>query len=162
MGIRRCLSDVPPTIVEGPANKTFNLLYGESKSFNCTASGIPEPTVVWYKDDKIVVNETGVSVTKDMLLTLSEITVQRNGVYKCVARSLGGTISSNAIVNVYCKICLFLLVHCFSVLHNSIVKKSVSNGRLAILSLSASASPLLFLLKNLDFGEVKIKSTIAI
>ena len=92
------------------------MLYGESKSFNCTASGIPEPTVVWYKDEKIVVNETGVSVTKDMLLTLSEITVQRNGVYKCVARSLGGTISSNAIVNVYCKICLFLLVHCFPVL----------------------------------------------
>jgi hypothetical protein len=109
-------SDIPPSITEGPANQTYKLLYGESKSFNCAASGIPEPSAVWYKDDKIVVNATGVSVTEDMSLTLREVTAERNGVYKCVAKNLGGTVSSNAIVSVYCKMCLLppSIVHRFS------------------------------------------------
>jgi hypothetical protein len=81
------------------------LLYGEKASFKCAASGVPKPSVVWYKDDELVENiwSDQMVVDWDGTLQLIDATVDLNGDYRCVAKNLGGMTDVGMNVNVYCK-----------------------------------------------------------
>ena len=94
-------------ITESPINKTYRVLYGTSKAFKCAATGIPTPTLKWYKDDVLIENSTSVSVDTAMTLRLMDVRLEDSGVYKCVARNLDTSASTSANVTVYCKMFVF-------------------------------------------------------
>ena len=71
---------------------------GQNLSFNCTANGIPMPTIVWRKDGQLIIpssrrstssknypgfrsNITGTTST----LTITDLTGSDNGTYSCRA-----------------------------------------------------------------------------
>ena len=75
---------------------------GQNVSFNCTADGVPIPTIVWRKDGQLIIpsnrrslslqNSTGfrsntipgvVQVTS--ILTITDLTGSDNGSYSCRA-----------------------------------------------------------------------------
>ena len=75
-----------PTVVISPVALTVN--EGESASFQCSASGNPEPAVVWNKLD----NQTEIiqSAASGGKLQLKNVTGNDSGVYQCSATNILG------------------------------------------------------------------------
>ena len=86
-----------PTVVVSPVTLTVN--EGGSASFQCSASGNPEPAVVWSKLD----NQSEVSGEK---LELTNVTGNDSGVYQCSATNILGTSKEVVVFTVNGKILL--------------------------------------------------------
>ena len=90
-------------ITEGPANKTYYVLFGKSRTFSCRATGVPTPKITWHKDGIPVQNGEGVSVSRDGTLQLTEAFKNQSGMYTCFAENLASTVYSNATIEVFRK-----------------------------------------------------------
>ena len=75
-----------PTVAVSPTKLTVN--EGGTASFQCSASGNPEPTVVWSKLDK----QSDIKQSSDSggKLTLQSVTESTSGTYKCLASNILG------------------------------------------------------------------------
>ena len=84
---------MPANITEGPVS--LNITQPDTASFNCTASGVPRPSIWWIgpnnssmlseRDD---VNISLQNINNDVLISvlmLSEVNISRNGTYTCSA-----------------------------------------------------------------------------
>ena len=75
-----------PVINVSPTKLTVN--EGGTASFQCSASGNPEPTVVWSKLDKQ--SDIRQSTDSGGKLTLRRVTESTSGTYKCLASNILG------------------------------------------------------------------------
>ena len=66
---------------------------GSDLKLSCSASGFPEPTVYWYKDDHLYQRRGGD-------LTLRSLQQRDSGTYSCVAQNVVGTVSTTFDVSV--------------------------------------------------------------
>ncbi|KAL9967881.1 hypothetical protein ACROYT_G026184 [Oculina patagonica] len=93
-----------PAVVVSPVTLTVN--EGGSASFQCSASGNPEPAVVWSKlDNQSEITQSAVSRGK---LQLTKVTGNDSGVYQCSARNILGNSREvvRLAVNVYPRVSL--------------------------------------------------------
>ena len=75
-----------PAVVVSPATLTVN--EGGSASFQCSASGNPEPAIVWSKvDNQSEITQSAVSGGK---LQLKHVTENDSGLYQCSATNILG------------------------------------------------------------------------
>ena len=75
-----------PAVVVSPATLTVN--EGGSASFQCSASGNPEPAIVWSKvDNQTEISQSAVSGGK---LQLKHVTGNDSGTYQCSATNILG------------------------------------------------------------------------
>ena len=72
---------IPPKIVQPPKN-TSERLYS-STSLTCKATGSPTPTILWYKDNKLIDNDN----VDQFVLNITELDVKDRGFYHCEAKS---------------------------------------------------------------------------
>ena len=84
----------------------------EGDSITCTATGYPEPDIVWLNNDGSVVDMNRLVTDSKMIMGVGNLvkvnvlmTVRRNdgGVYKCVANNPVGNNTSIVNITVYCK-----------------------------------------------------------
>ena len=106
---------VPPFFINILSTKTFGIL-GSNMSINCTAYGVPRPSVTWRKNNEDISSSSpGITIINDNVtvhqvtsyLMLSHISHNDGGIYHCNA--------SNELVE---------------------VKSIISSGRVTILSKS--------------------------
>ena len=75
-----------PAVVVSPATLTVN--EGGSASFQCSASGNPEPAIAWSKvDNQSEITQSAVSSGK---LQLKNVTGYDSGLYQCLATNILG------------------------------------------------------------------------
>ena len=75
-----------PTVVVSPV--TLTVKEGGSASFQCSASGNPEPAIVWSKvDNQSKITQSAVSGGK---LQLKHVTGNDSGLYQCSATNILG------------------------------------------------------------------------
>ena len=77
--------------------ETHNLLAGTTVTLPCRVTGVPTPSVKWYKDG-VSFHNPGVGG-----LVLHNVTLRDNGRYKCVAVNVDGEAISVGTVDVQCK-----------------------------------------------------------
>lgn len=75
-----------PVFVSEPTNQT--ILELESAIFTCNASGDPIPTVQWFKNDNMIINETLTT------FTIANASVNDSGIYTCRAGNVVANITS--------------------------------------------------------------------
>lgn len=80
----------PPVFVEAPASVFVALL--DRASLSCVATGFPQPTIQWYKDDSPLPDEM------NTVLAFEEITLSNRGRYYCTASNSQGSIKSASVV----------------------------------------------------------------
>lgn len=71
---------------------------GSVVNITCTASGIPEPDVKWFRNG--LVKSQG---TKTVLLTFNNVSRTDDGRYKCQANNSAGDIGNYVALVVHCK-----------------------------------------------------------
>ncbi|CAO4383374.1 unnamed protein product [Caenorhabditis nigoni] len=81
---------VAPKILERPSTQVVHK--GEQVTLWCEASGVPQPSISWYKDEQLLSN-TGIdetATTKKKSVIFSSITPSQAGVYTCKAENWVG------------------------------------------------------------------------
>ena len=82
---------VPPFFINVPSTKTFGIL-GSNISLNCTAYGVPRPTVIWRKNNEhvssfspgiTIINNNVTAYQVTSYLILSHISHNVSGIYHC-------------------------------------------------------------------------------
>ena len=82
-----------PLIEEGPV--TTNLDFYSYLSLTCLASGNPQPSIQWYKDESEIGGEGS------PFLIIEETVLTDRGVYRCTATNLLGVeVSKVAYINI--------------------------------------------------------------
>ena len=71
---------------------------GSAVSINCTASGIPEPVVKWFRNDRVIIERK-----KTALLTFNNVNRTDDGRYKCQANNSVGDTENHVVLVVHCK-----------------------------------------------------------
>ncbi|XP_039268950.2 hemicentin-1-like [Styela clava] len=95
---------VPPTIAGDDMTHTIQVT--RYLAIECRASGIPKPTLSWYKDGRTVaiinndLEEGPQTLDNGRYLEFSRIRVEDEGVYKCVATNEAGSDDKTHTVNV--------------------------------------------------------------
>ncbi|XP_062584793.1 collagen alpha-1(XVII) chain-like [Saccostrea cucullata] len=91
---------VLPNIAKQPRSSTNNA--GTSAEFRCVNSGIPTPTVTWYKDGKLLVPDSRHQISSNgEVLTIQNIRVSDAGRIECrVANQVGTATSREAVLTV--------------------------------------------------------------
>jgi hypothetical protein len=80
---------VPPIIHEGPHD--INSTIGETISLSCNTSGVPPPTVSWFKNGQNLISGTGtVTVGLDHTLVLTGVQEGDSGAYQCRSSNKAG------------------------------------------------------------------------
>ena len=87
------VSGSPPTIIHGPQS-IFVGIY-DNVTLTCAASGSPQPTIHWYKDNTLLQGEVSPSYI------IQSVQLNDRGVYHCEAANELGTVKSQrAVVNI--------------------------------------------------------------
>ena len=73
---------VPPRITEPPKTTTGRLY--SSASLTCKATGSPTPSILWYKDKRLIINNN----TDPAVLSFTELNLSDRGFYHCEARNI--------------------------------------------------------------------------
>ena len=95
-----------PAVVVWPVALTVN--EGGSASFQCSASGNPEPAVVWSKlDNQSEIIQSAVSGGK---LQLKKVTGNESGVYQCSATNILGKTREVVRLTVNGKLLVFVVI----------------------------------------------------
>ena len=79
---------LPPVFIQEP-DTVFVLLF-EPVLFFCEVSGNPQPTIEWFKDDKLLEDESR------QQLVIPQAELDDRGRYYCVATNTEGSIQSKA------------------------------------------------------------------
>ena len=96
-----------PAVVVSPLTLTVN--EGGSASFQCSASGYPEPAVMWRKlDNQSEITQTAVSGEK---LQLKNVTGNDSGEYQCSATNILGNSQEVVRLAVNGKVLVILIIH---------------------------------------------------
>ena len=77
------------------------MLEGESATLQCSASGVPRPTVSWQKNDLDLPGDVRLRVNDSGTLQLTELRRTDSGVYRCVASNSLGSVSEFARLHVF-------------------------------------------------------------
>ena len=90
-----------PEVVENPKNQSAFI--GSNVTFNCTAMGLPTPAISWMKnnDSYAVTSNVRASVVPEKKnnhsqLIITEVKIEDNGKYQCIARNSDGERTSSA------------------------------------------------------------------
>ena len=73
------------------------VLEGDDVTLECNATGNPVPSIGW------IMESTGIVVSINSILILSNISRNASGVYQCIAMNSIGNDTKNCTVDVYCK-----------------------------------------------------------
>jgi len=99
----------------------FYITERSNRSITCTATGYPEPTVVWQNSDgsslsnnrlvsgsPVNISSTGIGNVTSVSVELMVIGAKRvdTGMYRCSASNNVGSITKNIIIMVQCKLCI--------------------------------------------------------
>ncbi|KAK6312963.1 hypothetical protein J4Q44_G00163100 [Coregonus suidteri] len=80
-------------ITQGPDNITVAI--ETEASMHCAVQGFPAPTVQWFKDSHLLVNNSGLSLqNKGQLLVFKNVSEDDEGSYHCEARNKRETVRS--------------------------------------------------------------------
>ncbi|KAG8453683.1 hypothetical protein GDO86_000352 [Hymenochirus boettgeri] len=74
----------PPSIYHKLENQTINI--SETVEVKCQATGIPDPKIIWLKDNDVLVEDSGI-ILKDhnRILTIQRVRKEDEGFYTCRA-----------------------------------------------------------------------------
>lgn len=83
----------PPVLVTSPQD-TVTSIFGQA-TFNCVASGYPQPNVQWFRDN------TPLSGESSSVLIIRDVSLRDRGFYHCLASNTEGTVvSPQAVLNI--------------------------------------------------------------
>ena len=71
-----------PEITQPPRNTSGNLY--STVNLTCRATGSPIPTILWYKDDMLILNDNN----DPSVLMFTELNINDRGCYHCEAKSI--------------------------------------------------------------------------
>ena len=118
---------VPPSFIDVLLSKTFGIL-GGNVSINCTAYGVPRPTVTWRKNNEHISSSyPGITIINDNVtvhqvtsyLILSHISHNDSGIYQCNATNElveVKSIMSSGIIDILSKSKALLYNQCYYLL----------------------------------------------
>ncbi|KAJ3588409.1 hypothetical protein NHX12_012002 [Muraenolepis orangiensis] len=66
----------------------------------CSAWGVPQPLVTWYKNNIQVQEGPGITLREDGALTIERVKKEDEGLYECLASNVEGSIKTSAVVTV--------------------------------------------------------------
>ncbi|KAF7645014.1 hypothetical protein LDENG_00212070, partial [Lucifuga dentata] len=85
----------PPEFVQWP--QSVSRPAGGSAVFSCTASGVPEPHLIWLMNGKILIPGGNVKLTNsNTTLAITRITPDDEAIYQCIAENSAGTNQASA------------------------------------------------------------------
>ena len=78
---------------------------GKSVKLEAVVTGVPKPTVQWFKDDIILDEKSYILESKDKThsVTITEANPNHTGTYRAVAENAAGRIESTAVVQIHIK-----------------------------------------------------------
>ncbi|XP_071421021.1 hemicentin-1 [Pithys albifrons albifrons] len=79
----------PPRLVISPKNQTFT--EGSEVSIRCSATGYPQPTVVWTRNDMFIFGSSRYRLTPEGTLIIRKAVPKDAGIYGCLASNSAGT-----------------------------------------------------------------------
>ena len=82
-------SAVPPNFVMSPINQTIPK--GKTAIFSCQATGIPVPSIKWYKSQNLITNDVPFTVLSNGTLVVKSVSEQDSGWFTCRATNDAGT-----------------------------------------------------------------------
>ncbi|XP_075885116.1 immunoglobulin superfamily DCC subclass member 3-like isoform X2 [Nelusetta ayraudi] len=91
----RLVVQAPPEFIQWP--QSVSRPAGGSAVFSCTASGVPEPHLIWLKNGKLLAPSGNVKLTNgNTTLAITRITAQDEAIYQCIAENSAGTNQASA------------------------------------------------------------------
>ncbi|KAK5613013.1 hypothetical protein CRENBAI_003025 [Crenichthys baileyi] len=85
----------PPEFVQWP--QSVSRPAGGSAVFSCTATGVPEPHLIWLKNGKLLTPSGNVKLTNgNTTLAITRITPEDEAIYQCIAENIAGTNQASA------------------------------------------------------------------
>ncbi|XP_031167177.1 immunoglobulin superfamily DCC subclass member 3-like [Sander lucioperca] len=91
----RLVVQAPPGFVQWP--QSVSRPAGGSAVFSCTASGAPEPHLIWLKNGKLLTPSGNVKLTNgNTTLAITRITPEDEAIYQCIAENSAGTNQASA------------------------------------------------------------------
>ncbi|KAM9782584.1 LOW QUALITY PROTEIN: immunoglobulin superfamily DCC subclass member 3-like [Neosynchiropus ocellatus] len=91
----RLVVQAPPEFVQWP--QSVSRPAGGSAVFSCTASGAPEPHLIWLKNGKLLTPGGNVKLTNgNTTLAITRITAEDEAIYQCIAENSAGTNQASA------------------------------------------------------------------
>ena len=93
---------VPPS-VSLPAS--LNITRGATVMLDCQPAGFPTPSVMWYKDEILLVSTDHVIVSNGTV-TIEDAYTTDSGIYTCVAVNVVDNASASTVLDVRSKFCL--------------------------------------------------------
>lgn len=75
---------------------------GTSITWNCSVTGIPEPEVIWYKNNQILVtkNDHVKLENRNHTLHLTYVNIEDAGLYRCTASNSAGNVSAENMLKI--------------------------------------------------------------
>ncbi|XP_024917243.1 immunoglobulin superfamily DCC subclass member 3 [Cynoglossus semilaevis] len=91
----RLVVQAPPEFVQWP--QSVSRPTGGSAVFSCTATGVPEPHLIWLKNGKLLTPSGNVKLTNaNTTLAITRITANDEAIYQCIAENSAGTNQASA------------------------------------------------------------------
>ncbi|XP_069576352.1 immunoglobulin superfamily DCC subclass member 3-like [Brachyistius frenatus] len=91
----RLVVQAPPEFVQWP--QSVSRPAGGSAVFSCTASGVPEPHLIWLKNGKLLTPSGNVKLNNgNTTLAITRITPEDEAIYQCIAENSAGTNQASA------------------------------------------------------------------
>ncbi|XP_026322179.1 lachesin-like [Hyposmocoma kahamanoa] len=97
---------VPPDIVDSSSSSEVMIREGDNVTLHCAASGTPQPTILWRREDSALLTVNGKSVLKwkGEWLNMTSVERQMNGAFLCIATNgVPPTVSKRIVLHVLCK-----------------------------------------------------------
>ncbi|XP_071509422.1 contactin-2-like [Diadema antillarum] len=85
--------------ITNPPNRT-EVVLGSELSLDCQAAGDPPPTIVWYRDGRLLTANSRTTTGSNGLLHIRSVVAIDEGTYSCEASNSYGTDTASAFVNV--------------------------------------------------------------
>ncbi|KAM6910432.1 immunoglobulin superfamily DCC subclass member 3-like [Xenentodon cancila] len=91
----RLVVQAPPEFIQWP--QSVSRPVGGSAVFSCTATGVPEPHLIWLKNGKLLIPNSNVKLTNsNTTLAITRITQEDEAIYQCIAENSAGTNQASA------------------------------------------------------------------
>uniref|UniRef100_A0A3Q3VXN2 receptor protein-tyrosine kinase n=1 Tax=Mola mola TaxID=94237 RepID=A0A3Q3VXN2_MOLML len=87
----------PPVLLHNLSDCTVNM--STSVTLSCPSEGVPPPTITWYKDERVLSQESGIVISpEDGTLHIDRITGEDQGLYTCQATNEKGSAETSAYI----------------------------------------------------------------